>query len=47
MNSNVEVYTDGGFVEVETLSPLKKLARGQSVHHREIWELYKDTVSEG
>ena len=25
MNSNTEVYTAGGFVEVETLSPMRKL----------------------
>jgi len=41
MNSNMEVYTDGGFVEIETLSPLKKLAPGDAVQHREHWELSK------
>src|SRR4029078_454048 len=39
MNSNMEVYTDGGFVEIETLSPLNKLAPGDAVHHHEHWEL--------
>ncbi|HTK37511.1 MAG TPA: hypothetical protein VL325_03370 [Pyrinomonadaceae bacterium] len=39
MNSNMEVYTDGGFVEIETLSPLKKLAPGDAVQHHEHWEL--------
>ena len=39
MNSNVEIYTDGGFVEVETLSPLKKLQPGEAVVHNERWEL--------
>jgi hypothetical protein len=39
MNSNTEVYTAGGFVEVETLSPLKPLATGDMLEHTEIWEL--------
>ena len=39
MNSNVEIYTDGSFVEVETLSPLKKLQPGEAVVHNERWEL--------
>lgn len=39
MNSNVEVYTDGGFVEVETLSPLKTIRPGEAVLHTEKWEL--------
>ena len=39
MNSNTEIYTAGGFVEVETLSPLKTLAPGDAVEHREMWEL--------
>jgi hypothetical protein len=39
MNSNFEVYTDGGFVEIESLSPLKHLEPDQSVTHRERWEL--------
>jgi hypothetical protein len=41
MNSNVEIYTDGGFVEVETLSPLRKLQPGESVEHTERWEIQK------
>lgn len=39
MNSNVEVYTDGGFVELETLSPLTAVSPGGSVSHVERWEL--------
>ncbi|CAN5118399.1 hypothetical protein BH20ACI2_BH20ACI2_13100 [soil metagenome] len=39
MNSNFEFYTDGGFVEIETLSPLRSLSRGESVEHKETWEL--------
>jgi hypothetical protein len=39
MNSNFEVYTDGGFVEIESLSPLRHLEPGQSVEHQERWVL--------
>lgn len=39
MNSNTEIYTAGGFVEVETLSPLKMLSPGEAVEHRETWSL--------
>lgn len=41
MNSNLEVYTAGGYVEMETLSPLKTLEPGESVQHQERWELYR------
>ena len=39
MNSNTEIYTAGGFVEVETLSPLKRLGSGESIKYNEEWEL--------
>jgi hypothetical protein len=39
MNSDFEIYTAGGFVEVETLSPLKMLAAGEAIEHREVWSL--------
>ena len=39
MNSNFEVYTAGGFVEIETLSPLKALSGGDVIEHRETWSL--------
>jgi len=39
MNSNFEVYTDGGFIEIESLSPLRHLEPGQSIEHRERWGL--------
>jgi hypothetical protein len=38
-DSNFEFYTAGGFVEIETLSPLKKLEAGDSIEHRETWSL--------
>lgn len=42
MNSNTEIYTAGGFVEVETLSPLTELATGMKVEHQERWELHRN-----
>jgi hypothetical protein len=41
MNSNVELYTAGSFIEVETLSPLKIIAPNDTVEHAEKWELFK------
>ena len=38
--SNVETYTAGSFVEVETLGPLERLQPGQSAEHTEIWSLH-------
>ncbi|MFN2502484.1 MAG: hypothetical protein ABR530_10800, partial [Pyrinomonadaceae bacterium] len=39
LNSSFEVYTDGGFVEIETLSPLTRVAPAGSVRHTEEWGL--------
>lgn len=39
MNSNFEFYTDGGFVEIETLSPLECIHPSDSVLHTEEWVL--------
>jgi hypothetical protein len=41
MNSNTEIYTAGGFVEVESLSPLIRLETGESITYTETWELTK------
>ena len=38
---NNEIYTDGGFLELETLGPLEKVQPGESITHREDWWLYK------
>lgn len=38
-NSNFEFYTAGGFVEIETLSPLTQLNASDSIEHRETWSL--------
>lgn len=40
MGCNVETYCSDRFIELETLAPLTKLAPGNSVVHRETWDLY-------
>ena len=42
MNSNTEVYTAGSFVEVESLSPLRKLAPGETLVYTERWQLFEN-----
>lgn len=37
---NCEVYANDQFLELETLGPLRPLAPGASVSHREVWELH-------
>jgi hypothetical protein len=37
---NAEVYTAGDFIEVESLSPLRSIAPGQSAQHLESWYLF-------
>lgn len=39
---NFETYTDGNFMEIESLGPLVKLEPGQSAIHIEHWFLFKD-----
>ena len=39
--SNVEIYTAGDFIEVESLGPLRSIAAGQAVQHVESWQLFK------
>lgn len=46
MNSNTEVYTAGSFVEVESLSPLQKLAAGETLAYTERWQLFENTTVE-
>ena len=41
LNSNTEVYTAGGFVEVESLSPLQKVAPNEFIEYIETWKLEK------
>jgi len=41
MNANTELYTAGSFVEIESLSPLRKIEPNESVEHIERWKLSK------
>ena len=40
MGCNTEVYTDEQFLELETLSPITRLAPGEEVHHEETWQIH-------
>lgn len=40
--SNFETYTDGDFMEIETLAPLAKLQPKETVTHVEHWYLFND-----
>ena len=39
---NFETYTEPGFLELETLGPLRTLKRGETAEHIEHWWLFKD-----
>ena len=39
---SVEVFTQAGFIEVESLGPLRTLKPGESAEHTERWSLHKD-----
>lgn len=39
---NFETYTDGDFMEIETLGPLTRLDPGDTATHVEHWHLFKD-----
>ncbi len=39
MGCNSEFYTEPGFLEVESLSPMLRLAEGESATHTEFWTL--------
>jgi hypothetical protein len=40
MGSNFETFTKDDFIELESLSPLKQLAPGESIAHTESWHLF-------
>lgn len=40
-HSSFQMFTNGSFLELETLSPLRDLACGDSVTHVEVWSLHK------
>jgi len=37
--ASVQVYRDHRFVELETLSPVRRLDHGDALHHREAWRV--------
>lgn len=43
--SNVELFTNGQFLEVETLGPLAQLRPGESRRHTERWFLFEDVAT--
>lgn len=42
LGCNYETFSKGDFIELESLSPLRTLAPGQSVSHTETWHLFGD-----
>jgi hypothetical protein len=40
--SNVEAFTAGPFIELETLSPVRRLEPGATASHEEHWRLFRD-----
>ena len=42
--SNVEVFTNGSFIELETLGPLARLRPGEVAEHVEEWQLFADVA---
>ena len=43
---SAEVYTEGGFCEVETLAPLTTVAPGESARHAERWSLIGNVTAD-
>ncbi len=42
MGCSLETFTNGAFLEMETLGPLESVAPGQSIGHTEHWSLHKN-----
>jgi len=42
MGSNLEVFVDSEILELETLSPIRKIEPGESIIHKEVWKLIKN-----
>ena len=45
--ASVQVYRDHRFIELETLSPIRRLERGDALHHREIWRVIETGPLDG
>jgi hypothetical protein len=41
---SAEAYANDDFVELESLSPLKQVEPGQTIHHIEEWEILTNAV---
>jgi len=37
--ASAQVYRDHRFIELETLSPIRRLEHGDALHHREVWRV--------
>lgn len=37
--ASAQVYRDHRFIELETVSPVRRLERGDALHHREVWRV--------
>jgi hypothetical protein len=46
LGCNFETYTDGDFMEIETLGPMARLEPGRSAVHVEDWFLFKDVKAD-
>ena len=44
LGSNNEIYVNGSFLEIETLSPFRRIAPGEAITHQERWMLAKCDV---
>ncbi|MCJ7694399.1 MAG: DUF4380 domain-containing protein [Anaerolineaceae bacterium] len=42
MGSNLEIFVDGEILELETLSPIRKIEPGERIIHEEVWKLIKN-----
>jgi hypothetical protein len=47
LGCNFETYTDGDFMEIETLGPMAKLEPGERAVHVEDWFLFNDVKADG
>jgi hypothetical protein len=45
-DASAQVYRDGRFIELETLSPLVALEPQQRVDHREVWRLFASPLND-
>ncbi len=47
MGCSAEFYTEPGFLEMESLSPMTRIAPGKDFSHEERWSLHKMKIGEG